>query len=65
MGVLLGCGLDQLIHNVLGGRTVPVPHAHFDDVFAAATGRHLELAGDIEYVWRQALDPRKWLHDVF
>src|SRR5690606_16623462 len=40
--------------------TIRIAHAHVDDVLAAPSRSHLELAGDVEDVGRQAADARKF-----
>ena len=54
--------LDQLVDDVPGRGAVRIAHAHVDDVLAGATGRHLQLVGDVEDVGRKALDPGKISH---
>ena len=55
--------LDQLVDDVLGRGAVGIAHAEIDDVFAAAAGGHLHLAGDVEDISRQALNTRELFHD--
>ena len=43
MGIAALDGLDQLVDDVPGRRTVGIAHAEIDDVFAAAARRHLEF----------------------
>jgi hypothetical protein len=45
--------LNQLVDDVLGRGSVGVAHAEVDDVFSAAAGGHLHVAGDVEDI-RQA-----------
>ena len=52
-------GLDQLGDDVRRRRPIGVAHAEVDDVLATPARRHLELGGDVEDVWRQALDTRE------
>src|ERR1700682_4499954 len=52
-------GRDQLGDDVRRRRPVGVAHAEVDNVFTAAARRHLELGGDVENVWREALDARE------
>ena len=55
--------LDQLIDDMLWGRAIRITHGHIDNIFAPPPGRHLELAGNIEYILGQTLDTRKRPHD--
>ena len=54
--------LDQLVGDVLRRGLVRIAHAHVDDVLATTAGSHLQLAGDVEHIRRQALDAGKFLH---
>ena len=56
VGLLLAGGLDHLVDDVGGGRSVGVAHAEVDDVLAAATGGGFELSGDVEDVGGEAFD---------
>ena len=62
MGGGLLRGLDELVDDVLGRGSVGVAHAEVDDVFAAAAGAGLHLAGDVEDIGREALNARKLFH---
>ena len=59
MGIAaLNC-LGQLIHDVLGGRLVGIPHSKVDNILAAGTGCRLQLANNIENIRRQSFYPLK------
>ena len=47
----------------LGRGAVGVAHAEVDDVFSAAAGGDLHLAGDVEDVGREALNAAELFHD--
>ena len=48
--------LDELLHDMIGGRHVGIAHAEIDDVLAARAGLRLELVDLLEDVRRQSLD---------
>ena len=52
-------GLGELVDDVLRGGLIRIAHAEIDDVLAARTGRHLQLADDVEDIGGQALDALK------
>ena len=54
--------LDHLVDDVFGRGSVGVAHAEVDDVFAAAAGVDLHLAGDVEDVGREALNAAELFH---
>ena len=54
--------LNHLVDDVLGRGAVGVAHAEVDDVFAAAAGGDLHLAGDVEDVRREALNAGELFH---
>ena len=66
-GVAMGDGLlrrfNHLVDDVLGRGAVGVAHAEVDDVFSAAAGVDLHLAGDVEDVGREALNAAELFHD--
>ena len=53
---------NQLVDDVGGRGAVGIAHAEIDDVFAAAAGGGLHLAGDVEDISRQALNARELFH---
>ena len=46
----------QLLHDMRRRGAIGVAHAEVDDVLAAATRRHLQLGGDVEYVRGKTFD---------
>ena len=62
MGGGLERRFDQLVDDVFGRGPVGVAHAEVDDVFAAAAGGHLHLAGDVEDVSGEALNAAELFH---
>ena len=57
-------GLDQLVHDVLGGGLVRIAHAEVDDVLPLAPRLRLEVIDDGEDVGGQPLDPVEVVHGV-
>jgi len=55
-------GLHQLVDDVLRRGLVRIAHAEIDDVLAPAPGSGLQLAGDVEYIGREPLDPGELMH---
>ena len=62
MGIGALHGFNQFIDDVPRRGLVGIAHAEIDDVLTAPAGGEFKLAGDIEYVRRQAFDARKFFH---
>ena len=54
--------LNQLIHNVLGRRSVRVTHAKVNDVDAISPLFGFEFINDVEDVGRQSFDALEFFH---
>src|SRR5580658_9058955 len=59
----LAGSFNELVDDVGGRCAVGIAHAEVDDVFAAAAGGGLHLAGDVEDVGGQALNAGELFHD--
>ena len=59
MRVAAFCGLDELVHDVLGRRLIGIAHSEVDDVLATRARLGLQRIDDVEDIGRQALNARE------